>query len=457
LGYRNVEFRKGYLEALPLEDQSADLVLSNCVLNLATNKRRVFAEILRVLKPGARLVISDVVCETEPDAAIRNDESLRGECIAGALTQRDLFGLLDEAGFVAAYALKRFPYRTVRGHRFYSLTFEATKPAVSVTKTVMYRGPAAALVTASGQLLPAGVTCRIADGSPTTARGDLFEFDENGDVTNMAVEPCLSCAAPPEARNGPQPGFAQLPTSGERHTSDCMVCGAPLTYLESERLIECSYCGRSLSANAVCANGHFVCDACHTRDELALIEQVCLSTHETDMIALMAQIRRHPSVPVHGPGHHALVPGVILSTYRNLGGELSDVLIRTGIRRGAQVAGGACGFFGICGAATGVGIGFSIILQANPLKPAARQIVQTVTQRVLERIASLEAARCCQRDCWLALRTAAELSAQYLPIPLRAEASLLCWQSDRNAECITDRCPLWPGTGAGDRGVRPAR
>lgn len=444
LGYRNIEFRKGYLEALPLEDASVDLVLSNCVLNLATNKRRVFGEILRVLKPGGRLMISDVVCETEPDAAIRNDESLRGECIAGALTQRDLFGLLDEAGFVAAHAVKRFPYRVVRGHRFFSLTFDALKPRAQEEKTVMYRGPAAAVVTASGQLLPAGVTCRLVESGATTARSDLFEFDQNGNVTNIVIEPCLSCAIPPESRAEARPGLARLAAPVTRHTSDCMVCGAPLTYLDAERNIECSFCGQSLPANAVCASGHFVCDACHTHDELALIEQVCLTTDETDMIALLAKIRRHPSMPVHGPGHHALAPAVILSTYRNLGGEVSDDSIRTGIRRGAQIAGGACGFFGVCGAATGVGIGFSIILKANPLKAVERQVVQTVTQRVLEQIASFEAPRCCQRDCWLALRTAAGLSAQYLPIPLRADASLLCWQSDRNAECITDRCPLWP-------------
>lgn len=448
LGYRNVEFRKGYLEALPLEDESVDLVLSNCVLNLATNKRRVFAEILRVLKPGARLMISDVVCETEPDAVIRNDESLRGECIAGALTQRDLFGLLDEAGFVAAYALKRFPYRVVRGHRFYSLTFEAVKPRAQERKTVMYRGPAAAVVTVSGQLLPAGVTCCLVEGSPTTARSDLFEFDAQGAVTNVAVEPCLSCAMSPETRAEPKPGLVPLAVPAERRAAGCMVCGAPLTYLQGERLMDCSFCGRSLPANAVCACGHFVCDSCHTQDELALIEQVCLKSDETDLIALMTRIRRHPSVPVHGPGHHALVPGVILSGYRNAGGELSHELIRTGVRRGAQIAGGACGFCGVCGAANGVGIAFSIILQADPLKAIERQIVQTVTLRVLERIASCEAPRCCQRECWLALRTAAELSLQYLPLPLRAEASLSCWQSDRNAECITDRCPLWPGTRA---------
>ncbi len=447
LGYRNVEFRKGYLEALPLEDRSADLVLSNCVLNLATNKRRVFAEILRALKPGGRLVIADVVCETEPDAAIRNDESLRGECIAGALTQRDLFGLLDEAGFTAAYAVKRFLYRTVRGHRFYSLTFQAAKPAGAdtelETRTVMYRGPAAALVTASGQLLPAGVTCRIADADSLAAHEEIFEFDEDGEVTNVAVAPSLSCATPPETRAAPPPQPAGQAAPGERHTSDCMVCGAPLRYLRGERWIECSFCGQTLPANAVCARGHFVCDACHTRDELALIEQVCLATDETDMLALLAKIRRHPSVPVHGPGHHALVPGVILSTYRNLGGDVTDEALRTGIRRGSQIVGGACGFLGVCGAAAGVGIAFGLILNANPLKAAERQIIQTVTQRVLERIASLEAARCCQRECWLALRMAAELSASYLPLRLKADAPLPCLQSDRNAYCITDRCPLW--------------
>jgi hypothetical protein len=119
-------------------------------------------------------------------------------------------------------------------------------------------------------------------------------------------------------------------------------------------------------------------------------------------------------------------------------------MILKGIRRGGAVMGGACGFTGVCGAAIGVGIGFSIILESNPLKAAERRIVQTVTQRALERIASYEAARCCQRDCWLALRAAAELSTEHLPVALRAEIPLSCQQSGRNAECIADRCPLWP-------------
>ena len=98
LGYDNLLFKKGYLEELPLAQDSVDAILSNCVMNLSTHKRRAFSGIYDALKPGGRLVISDVVCDREPDGAIRNDATLQGECIGGALTQKDLVGLLEESG-----------------------------------------------------------------------------------------------------------------------------------------------------------------------------------------------------------------------------------------------------------------------------------------------------------------------------------------------------------------------
>lgn len=153
LGYDNLDFRKGYLESLPVSDGSADLLLSNCVLNLSADKRKTFSEMFRILKPGGRLTISDVVCETEPGPEIRNDDTLHGECIAGAQTEKNLVGLLEEAGFESIFMLKRFPYRTVAGHQFYSLTFAAGKPADSTTVRTMFRGPLATGITSGGILL----------------------------------------------------------------------------------------------------------------------------------------------------------------------------------------------------------------------------------------------------------------------------------------------------------------
>ncbi|NCQ35939.1 hypothetical protein GW813_12895 [bacterium] len=225
--------------------------------------------------------------------------------------------------------------------------------------------------------------------------------------------------------------------------TDCMVCGAPLVYRQADRDEACQFCGKVAHANAVCEQGHFVCDTCHAAGALAVIEHLCRTTDETDMIVLMQAIRQHPSVPTHGPEHHGLVPGVILATYRNLGGLVTDDMLVTGIRRGAAVTGGACAFTGSCGAAQGVGVALSILLDANPLTPIQRQRVMQAVNAVAADIAANPAARCCQRDIWLALRRSAVLSRDLLPIPLRADRSVSCTQFNMNPDCLLETCPLW--------------
>jgi MoaA/NifB/PqqE/SkfB family radical SAM enzyme/SAM-dependent methyltransferase len=454
LGYANVRFEKAYLESLPLADGTADLVLSNCVINLSRHKRRTFAEIFRVLREGGRLVVSDVVCEEEPSGKIRNDETLYGECVAGALTQRDLVGLLDEAGFSSFLVRNRFPYRVVAGHPFFSMTFVARKPAGKRTARLIYRGPLAAALMRDGTLLPAGTTQVAEIGEGFDGSDQIFEIGASGEVLNAeAGSSICSCAElPPEEAAagvtaacrdagsresrlaGPAP--AKLPRG-------CMVCGEPINYSTEEHHVHCEYCQADLVSAAVCAAGHFVCDACHADDGLSLIERICGTTRETDMIALLRQIRAHGAIPLHGPEHHALVPGIILATYRNIDGRIPEDTIRAGIRRGATVPGGACGFMGSCGAAMGVGIAFALILESTPLTPVARGRVQAATSKVLAEIAGMEAARCCQRECYVALRKAAELSRDLLPTTLRAEATLECEQADANEECIGTDCPLF--------------
>jgi hypothetical protein len=230
-----------------------------------------------------------------------------------------------------------------------------------------------------------------------------------------------------------------------------MVCGSELTYLRQENEISCYYCGGVKKTNAVCQEGHFICDDCHQQDGLSVIKLICGETKEQDMIALLQKIRRHPALPMHGPEHHAMVPGIILAAFRNRGGAISRETILTGIERGSKVPGGVCGFWGNCGAAAGVGIAFSVMLGATPLTPVSRQQVQGITARVLARIAGIKGARCCQRETVTALKEAAVFSKELLPVSLLAESDIVCTQFEKNKECIRRQCPLWQGNSrAGD-------
>ncbi|MDI6769830.1 MAG: arsenite methyltransferase [Anaerolineales bacterium] len=100
LGVTNVEFREGYLEKLPVEDGSMDVVISNCVINLSPDKPQVFREVFRALKPGGRLSVSDIVTNGELPEAIQKSMEAWGACVAGALDVKDYMHGLGGAGFV---------------------------------------------------------------------------------------------------------------------------------------------------------------------------------------------------------------------------------------------------------------------------------------------------------------------------------------------------------------------
>jgi SAM-dependent methyltransferase len=98
-GLTNVEFLKGEIEQIPLPDNSVDVIISNCVINLSGDKDRVLSEAFRVLRPGGRFAVSDVVVRGEVPAAVRKSMELWAGCIAGALSERDYIHKLTRAGF----------------------------------------------------------------------------------------------------------------------------------------------------------------------------------------------------------------------------------------------------------------------------------------------------------------------------------------------------------------------
>lgn len=109
MGYKNVEFVKGDIEDLPLQDQSYDVVISNCVINLVPDKEKAFKEIMRVLKPGGHFCISDVVLNGELPLELQSAAELYAGCVAGALQIKDYLKIIDVAGFEEVKIKKNKP------------------------------------------------------------------------------------------------------------------------------------------------------------------------------------------------------------------------------------------------------------------------------------------------------------------------------------------------------------
>ncbi|NIN91934.1 arsenite methyltransferase [bacterium] len=105
--YNNVEFKLGEVEDIPVKDNSIDLVMSNCVINLVPDKEKAYREIYRILKPSGRFVISDVVTEKELDEVIRNNPEKLVACVGGALTEKEYIGAIKKSGFKNVKILKK--------------------------------------------------------------------------------------------------------------------------------------------------------------------------------------------------------------------------------------------------------------------------------------------------------------------------------------------------------------
>jgi SAM-dependent methyltransferase len=130
LGYSapNVEFRKGMAEAIPVSDGSIDLIISNCVINLAPDKGKVFREMHRVLRPGGRFTISDIVADQPVPNYLIHDTEKWGNCLSGALQVADYAMGLVNAGFLGIHQVSYVPWSRIDGIQFLSLTLTGYKP-----------------------------------------------------------------------------------------------------------------------------------------------------------------------------------------------------------------------------------------------------------------------------------------------------------------------------------------
>lgn len=171
IGYGNVEFLRGRIQDLALDLESLDAVVSNCVLNLvpAADRPRLFAEIHRVLRPGGRAVISDIVSDEPVPHHLQEDAELWSGCISGAFTEEAFLAAFDEAGFYGMRVRERQgdPWRTVEGIEFRSTTVEAFKgkegPCLERLQAVVYKGPFREILDDDGHRIERGRRYAVCD------------------------------------------------------------------------------------------------------------------------------------------------------------------------------------------------------------------------------------------------------------------------------------------------------
>ena len=229
LGYDNLRFLKGQFDVqIPLEDSSIDVIFSNCVNNLALEKKTAYQEMLRILRPGSKLSFSDIVSYEPLPAKLRVNETAWADCVAGALCFQDLNQLLSEIGFqgvtlktdylwqkgtqiVERYfpttSLKPEELETITSVRLYSVTVEAYKPILDPNGPcywkghyALYDGPAKAyhLDPDPDHVFPAGVSMEVCEKTATVLKNKPHSsyftvFEPEGEVEARLCVPGSEC------------------------------------------------------------------------------------------------------------------------------------------------------------------------------------------------------------------------------------------------------------------------
>lgn len=222
---------------------------------------------------------------------------------------------------------------------------------------------------------------------------------------------------------------------------ECMICKALLEYLQQDEMMECAICHKQELSKTRCIKGHYVCSDCHTQG-LDSIFGICLSETSTDPIGIIRKLMAMPFCHMHGPEHHVMVGAALLTAYRNAGGmiDLAEAL-KEMYSRGKAVPGGACGFWGACGAGISAGQFMAIATASTPLAVEPWGLSNRMTATALDSIGSVGGPRCCKRDSWLAILAAIGFTREHLGVEMKKTIPV-CDYSRKNNQCIGKRCPF---------------
>lgn len=229
-------------------------------------------------------------------------------------------------------------------------------------------------------------------------------------------------------------------------TEYCTVCGIRLDYRDRGESLTCSYCGRRETGHIACSGGHYICDDCHGRSALPLIEDLCRTTTLRDPLEIAELLIAHPGLPMMGCEHASIAAGSLLAALRNspYGKRGRDDISEAFLRVSKQAQGGFCGLTGVCGITPAVGSVFSIILGAHCGTDREQRITMEATARVSRAIADLTGPSCCKAYVRAAIPVAVEFLQERLGIVLPLRGPAVCRHSTNHPHgCREEKCPYF--------------
>ncbi len=228
-----------------------------------------------------------------------------------------------------------------------------------------------------------------------------------------------------------------------------MVCSAPLMYLDQAEDLTCAYCRKVESGHIKCPHGHYICDVCHNRDAVRIIEDVAISAQSKDPFGISELMMSYPGLPMLGCQHAYIAGGALMAALKNKGTEgigkeaIKEVFSRTE----RQAHGGYCGLTGVCGIAPAIGACFAVLTGSKCGKDEEQKITMEAATRVAGAITSLTGPSCCKAYVRTSLDVAVNYLKEGLGIELPKGETSACKYSPKHPHgCRTSRCPYFDGS-----------
>lgn len=230
------------------------------------------------------------------------------------------------------------------------------------------------------------------------------------------------------------------------NTEHCMVCGSPLEYLCEANGVTCSYCGKVEHGHIRCPNGHYICEACHNRGAMQIIENTAFTAKSADPFWISELMMSHDGLPMLGCQHAYIAGGAFMAAIKNERSRgITDKDIEEVFRRTEKQAhGGYCGLTGVCGIAPGIGSCFAILTGSKCGTDQEQRITMEAVTRVTRAITDLTGPSCCKAYVWTSLQTAVDYLRESLGIILPSSQSIACNHSPKHPHrCREAQCPYF--------------